>query len=501
MPSSANKGYTQPTYNSEVGSWGSDVNTNLTGIVDLNLGGQVSVALSSTNVTLTSGAAGQMQNLIVTLTGTLLANVTVSSAAIGFYLVENRTTGAFSVTWAANFGAGAVGTSWVIPQGYSVLFFSDTTYGARCLNWMPLLLAATSDATPAILRRTENDATARKALSIQSGLGSGNDYAIYETGDASSNVATVTEQIGSTVIGTKTAAAYGFPIPLDLTEIATPSAPASGALRLYSKSGDILAIQGSGGAERIVGLTTPSAQSLTIKNDGTTPNTKIGVTATQAILTNSGGAPILATSISIIINLGINGANGLDAGSLAPSTWYHVYLISNGTATAGLASTSATSPTLPAGYTYSMRIGTVRTDGSSNLYRTIQLGRDAVWSLVAATNTTVYPTLASGSTGGAWSAIAVGSFIPSTATRIRGAIVFAANSSGRYAVVAPNNVVAAGGAAAGAGAIGAGQQGTYGQPLTGQFDFVLESSSIYFSSADAGEMALLHGWTDAVNAC
>ena len=127
MPSSANKGYTQPTYNSEVGSWGSDVNTNLTGIVDLNLGGQVSVALSSTNVTLTSGAAGQMQNLIVTLTGTLLANVTVSSAAIGFYLVENRTTGAFSVTWAANFGAGAVGTSWVIPQGYSVLFFSDTT--------------------------------------------------------------------------------------------------------------------------------------------------------------------------------------------------------------------------------------------------------------------------------------------------------------------------------------------------------------------------------------
>jgi hypothetical protein len=236
MPSSPNKGYTQPTYNSEIGSWGTDVNDNLTGIVDLNVGGQVSIALSSTNVTLTTGATGQMQNLIVTLTGTLLTNVTVSSAAIGFYLVENRTTGSFTVTWAADFGSGAVGTSWVIPQGASGLFFSDTTYGARCLNWMPLILAATSGFAPAILRRTENDTTARKALSIQSGLGSGDDYAIYETGDASSNVATVTEQIGSTVIGTKTTSLQSFAIPAAFTVVqsANPLVTAQGRLTLLS---------------------------------------------------------------------------------------------------------------------------------------------------------------------------------------------------------------------------------------------------------------------------
>lgn len=236
MPSTPNKGYTIPGFNTEIGSWGTDINVNLTGIIDLNLGGQVNVALSSTNVTLTTTATGQMQNLIVTLTGTLLANVTVSSAAAGFCLVENRTTGAFTVTWAADFGGGAVGTSWAIPQGYSGLFFADTTYGARCLNWTPLLLAAASGQTPAVIRRTENDTTARKALSIQSGLGSGNDYSIYETGDGSSNVATVTEQIGGTVIGTKTAAVQAFPIPAAFTIIqsANPLVSPQGRLTLVS---------------------------------------------------------------------------------------------------------------------------------------------------------------------------------------------------------------------------------------------------------------------------
>jgi microcystin-dependent protein len=131
MPSSTNKGYTQPTYNSEVGTWGGDINANLTGIIDLNLGGQTNVALSSTNVTLTTGATGQMQNAIITLTGTLLANVIVYSSAVGFYFVENNTTGAFTVNWQANFGSGGVGTSYLVPQGNKALFVVDTANGAR----------------------------------------------------------------------------------------------------------------------------------------------------------------------------------------------------------------------------------------------------------------------------------------------------------------------------------------------------------------------------------
>ena len=307
MPSSPNKGYTQPTFNSEIGTWGGDVNSNFTGIVDLNLGGQVTVPLSSTDVTLSTGATGQMQNLMVTLTGTLLTNITVSSAAIGFYLVENRTTGSFTVTLAANFGAGVVGTAWIIPQGYSGLFFSDTTYGARCLNWMPLILAATSGAAPAVLRRTENDTTARKALSIQSGLGSGNDYAIYETGDASSGVATVTEQIGATVIATKTATAYGLPLPLSLTEVATPTAPAAGFMQFYAYSGDLLASQTPGGVQRIYGKD-PTVQRFTTGSGTYTPTA--GTVRIRVRMVGGGGGGAAA-----------NTNNGSGGGTTSLGTW------------------------------------------------------------------------------------------------------------------------------------------------------------------------------------
>jgi microcystin-dependent protein len=131
MPSTANKGYTIPGFNTEVGTWGTDINTNYTGIVDLNLGGYITVSLSNSNVTLTTGSSGQIQNLIIGLTGTLTANVTVSSAAVGFYFVENNTTGSFTVKWQADFGSGAVGSATLVPQGARMLFISDTTNGAR----------------------------------------------------------------------------------------------------------------------------------------------------------------------------------------------------------------------------------------------------------------------------------------------------------------------------------------------------------------------------------
>lgn len=128
MPSSANKGYTQPAFNTEVGTWGTDLNTNFSGIVDNNLGGVSSVSLSNVNVTLTST---QAQNLVIKLSGTLLTNVVVSSPNIGFCIVENNTTGAFTVTWQANFGAGAVGSGLVLGQGSRSFILSDTSAGAR----------------------------------------------------------------------------------------------------------------------------------------------------------------------------------------------------------------------------------------------------------------------------------------------------------------------------------------------------------------------------------
>lgn len=81
-----------------------------------------------------------------------------------------------------------------------------------------------------------------------------------------------------------------------------------------------------------------------------------------------------------------NAQGGLDTGSKANSTWYHVWLIrkdSNGSIDA-LFSTSATAPTMPSGYTYKRRIGSVRTNASGNILGFLQTG--SIFNLAAPSN-------------------------------------------------------------------------------------------------------------------
>ena len=61
----------------------------------------------------------------------------------------------------------------------------------------------------------------------------------------------------------------------------------------------------------------------------------------------------LITCSSSTLNFATTGLNGLDTGSIASNTWYYIYAILNPTtlATGYLASTSASSPTLPSGFT------------------------------------------------------------------------------------------------------------------------------------------------------
>lgn len=122
MPTTANKGYSVPTTSSEVGTWGDDINTNSFGVIDSNVGGLYSLSLSASNPTLTST---QAQNCIIRCTGTLLADITVTSACIGFYFVENLTTGAHTVT----FTNGIAGVA--VPQSTRATLIADGTNGVR----------------------------------------------------------------------------------------------------------------------------------------------------------------------------------------------------------------------------------------------------------------------------------------------------------------------------------------------------------------------------------
>ena len=74
-------------------------------------------------------------------------------------------------------------------------------------------------------------------------------------------------------------------------------------------------------------------------------------------------------SINLTADITASGANGLDTGLEAISTWYSVWVIYNpATRTqASLLSLSATAPTMPTGYTIKRRVGWARNDADGNI--------------------------------------------------------------------------------------------------------------------------------------
>lgn len=114
----------------ENGTWGDPVlNQQLIDRLDATLGGVTTVALTSSNVTLTQT---QWRNATIKLTGTLGANVSVSfplnvnSATVavgGPRVIDNQCTGNFTVT-IKTIAVGSTGV--VVPQGLRSLVVSDT---------------------------------------------------------------------------------------------------------------------------------------------------------------------------------------------------------------------------------------------------------------------------------------------------------------------------------------------------------------------------------------
>lgn len=98
-------------------------------------------------------------------------------------------------------------------------------------------------------------------------------------------------------------------------------------------------------------------------------------TADELVMKNSAGAAYVATGVSFTVDIETSGVNGRDDFTEAPSTFYYVHAIYNGTNTNGLISTSATAPTLPSGYTYSALIGVIRNDSSSDFISFLQNDR------------------------------------------------------------------------------------------------------------------------------
>lgn len=220
-------------------------------------------------------------------------------------------------------------------------------------------------------------------------------------------------------------------------------------------------------------------------------NTQISITADQVLLKSSDMAYI-ASSVSLTATISSSGVNGLDTGSEASNTWYSVWIINNGTTDACLLSTSATSPTMPSGYTFKARVGWVRNDASSNLYRTQQNGNLARYIIGA--NPTLGIKMDSGVTPNVSTpvnSISISTFVPSTAIVIDG-FLFSSNSG---ACVAPNGYYYNSGSTTNPPPAGT---KVSSNPFSLPFSFLIESSTIYWASNGSDNAIYVTGWQDNI---
>jgi hypothetical protein len=221
----------------------------------------------------------------------------------------------------------------------------------------------------------------------------------------------------------------------------------------------------------------------------------VTVTADEIVLENSSNTYVTGRAVSLSIAGTTSGAaNGLDTGSLAASTWYSVWVIYNGSTVAGLLSLSATTPTLPSGYTYKARVGWIKTGSGSPYYPLAfkQLGRRVQYML--------YPPLIAAGNAGAqstptWVAVTVsGASIPTTASVIHLIVqVTSSGGSNNYVMLAPNNSYGAYNSAVNPPPY---VLDSYLQAWTQAADMLLESANIYWISGTSLGQIFVSGWED-----
>jgi hypothetical protein len=211
-----------------------------------------------------------------------------------------------------------------------------------------------------------------------------------------------------------------------------------------------------------------------------------------------------ATQVTVTASLGLSvtaaitatGANGLDTGVEAANTWYHCWVVWSGTTAAALLSTSATAPTMPATYVNKVRVGAIRNDNSSNLYRTLQTGRRAQY--VVGTNPTSMLLMASGSAGNintpVYVPVTVGAFVPPTASIIHFTKTL---GGGGDLIVSPN--ASYGGVQSTTNPAMVGSYNSGGaQNSWEQSSMVLEAATIQWASNGGSNQLLCTGWEDSL---
>ena len=231
-----------------------------------------------------------------------------------------------------------------------------------------------------------------------------------------------------------------------------------------------------------------SFSKLRIANGGV-PNNQVAVSANGIVVQNASGGTTRLTTVSVTISTLTTGANGLDTGTVAASSFYAAFVIFNpGTSTtAGLLSLSETNPALPSGYTYSARVGVVATDGSANLMRSIQLGKRFQY-VVSASVTTAYPPIGT-TTSATLASMSVTTTVP-TSNSIAVIHLFAGNSTTGTIAISPNNLTSPTSLTVNPSPLAV----SSGISLAGSF--ILEAAAIYAATSTGTLSVFCVGWED-----
>lgn len=451
-----------------VDAWGGILNSNVITKLDQVLGSTVAIAVSNADITITTS---QFQNLRFDVTGVKTAdvNIILPDGRGGFFYVSNASTGAFKLNIkTANAGTNTivlpVGGVWILTNGVTVALVE---YPGDVLS---IASAATTDLGTIRTRRPSVTGTATITSFGSTAVTSQPLYFVSFTG-----AAVLTHNAVSLILpGSRniTTAAGDFALALYL-------GGGNWQVLAYLPASGIPIFPNIVGGYRALKVLVASASTVT-------------TTADAISLEDPNGYSFRALAVNVTADITVSGANGLDTGAEAASTWYNKWVIYNPTTQtlAALLSLSATAPTMPAGYTFKARVGAVRNDGSSNLLRTIQVGRRSQY--IIGTNPTLPLVLASGIQGNVstpvWVAIPWANFAPPTACALRTNIF---STGGNSCMAAPSN------------SYGAVNSNTNPPPIiysagaqASMNEMILESANIYYAGNVAQSTLFVYGWED-----
>ena len=171
---------------------------------------------------------------------------------------------------------------------------------------------------------------------------------------------------------------------------------------------------------------------LGISNNATTPNTKLDVAAGTCL--DSTGTFQMSLNASVTIDASTNGLNGLDTGTLAASTVYSVFLVTDqisGLPAGAMISLSQTQPYMPFGYNAFRLIGYIVTDASVHFLKGYWSDNDSSRRVF----TYDAPQLAlNAGTQTGYTGVALTTLVPAVAnTPVYMYMLFAANAAGNAA--------------------------------------------------------------------